>query len=490
MPSIDSSRAWVSNVPSEEFFLVELLRPGPFPKEENKYCLTGRRGPLFYSMTFLSSKGCHLRLQFANEPIHLADQRYILSQLLLSLKKTLIDAGKGCKLYLQLPQQFGSEALVLAEDLESFFTRTYGYLKAPFACAYWVAAKGIQEKLAELDPYGPFRRRGLSDFRSWVNEEADQLTSLEIGERLRHLAKNHDCSFEELGEKEIEKEKLVLLAAVGQASRRSPPRLYILKNRAAQQKDANPLLLVGKGITFDTGGINLKAFENLVGSMRNDMGGAALMSQLFFALLASGYSEPLALAIPACENLIDGKSMKPGAVYLTRSGLSVVVEHTDAEGRLILADALTYASELLTPKRTLVAATLTTASLRQFTQFDTGAHFFAEADQKDLAGRAARWGEDFVFCRERAAFHEANKSKMADLTNMGRMAATASMGGGSQVAAHFLKKFTKGLFNHLDIFSSTWNWGGIIPAAPTAPRALHLILFFLIYAVKAFDPFF
>ncbi len=80
--------------------------------------------------------------------------------------------------------------------------------------------------------------------------------------------------------------------------------------------------------------------------MKNDMGGAALMANLFMALVKSGYDKPLALAIPACENLIDGRSMKPGVVVTSHRGRRVVIEHTDAEGRLILADAISYANEL------------------------------------------------------------------------------------------------------------------------------------------------
>jgi leucyl aminopeptidase len=254
-----------------------------------------------------------------------------------------------------------------------------------------------------------------------------------------------------------------LLLAVGQASERSPSRLFLATHKVT--KGSKPLLLVGKGITFDTGGINLKPHESFVNCMKNDMGGAGLMAQLFMALVESGYPGPLALAIPACENLIDAKAMKPGAVIRSFAGKDVIIEHTDAEGRLILADALNYSQKLWEPSLTIIAATLTTASLRQFTNFFTPVHFANEPFQKALAAAGKSCGEEFTFWDAFLPFLAGNKSNAADLTNMGRMPSHSSMGGACNVAAHFLREFAVAPMIHVDIFACTWNWSGDYPGA-------------------------
>ena len=256
-----------------------------------------------------------------------------------------------------------------------------------------------------------------------------------------------------------------LLVAVGQASTRSPSRLHLATHNWSAGSEKKPLLLVGKGVTFDTGGINLKPHESFVNCMKNDMGGAGLMINLFAALLESGYDGPLAVAIPCCENLIAERSMKPGAIIRSYAGKDVIIEHTDAEGRLILADALHYAQKTLAPALTITAATLTTASLRQFTNFWTPVHFAGEAFQDGLREAARASGEEFVFWGEFLPFLQANKTGAADLTNMGRMPSHASMGGGSNVAAHFLREFAVSPLIHLDIFATTWNWSGDYPGA-------------------------
>jgi leucyl aminopeptidase len=218
-------------------------------------------------------------------------------------------------------------------------------------------------------------------------------------------------------------------------------------------------------VTFDTGGINLKPHEGFVNCMKNDMGGAGLMANLFMALVESGYPGPLAVAIPCCENLIGEKAVKPGAIIRSYAGKDVIIEHTDAEGRLILADALAYTQKKLDPALTVIAATLTTASLRQFTNFFTAVHFASPAFQAGLTASGKAWGEEFSFWGEFLPFLQGNKSNAADLTNMGRMPSHASMGGACNVAAHFLKEFATQPLVHVDIFASTWNWSGDYPGA-------------------------
>ena len=173
----------------------------------------------------------------------------------------------------------------------------------------------------------------------------------------------------------------------------------------------------------------------------------------------------IVLVIPCCENLVAQKSMKPGSIVKSYKGKEVVIEHTDAEGRLILADALAYGEELYKPRKTMVAATLTTAALRQYTNYFTPVHFADKAFKDSLQAHGDQLGEGFVFWQKFAPFKDANLSPAADLTNMGRLNAAASIGGGSSCAAHFLKEFVDGPLVHFDIFATTWNWSTDYPGA-------------------------
>jgi len=356
----------------------------------------------------------------------------------------------------------GSEAEQIAM-VEDFVT---GNSKIGFEGCAWQSVRVVSPSADALKKHDPFKKSRYSaniNYRKWINTNPDEMTSITIGNELKSFAKAHGCEFESLEEEDLRKNGLNLLLAVGQASELSPSRLHLVSHNV--KKGDKPVLLVGKGVTFDTGGINVKAFESFVNCMKNDMGGSALMSHLFMAMVESGYKGPLALAIPCCENLVAQKSMKPGAVVKSHSGKSVVVEHTDAEGRLILADALSYASEKWDPAQIIVAATLTTAALRQFTNFFTPVHFADQKFKESLSKSSHKWGEAFTFWDEFLPFALSNQTQQADLTNMGRMPGKSSIGGGSSVAAHFLKEFVVCPMIHIDIFATTWNWSGDYPGA-------------------------
>jgi leucyl aminopeptidase len=384
------------------------------------------------------------------------ERRWVLHQALKPLlkqfnnKKIVVFLEKGC----------GADGQAMAEDV---LTRSMSprYERSHLSYLKILSPDPLFQR--SIDPAGHSRLRGQLGYRSWLNENPDSLTSIEMGKRLDEFCRKHQCGFEVFDVDKLKQLGMNLLLAVGQASERSPSRMFIATHRL--KNGVKPLMLVGKGITFDTGGINLKPHESFVNCMKNDMGGAGLMGQLFMSLVESGYQEPLILVIPACENLIGEGAMKPGAIIRSYAGKDVIIEHTDAEGRLILADALNYAQKQFNPALTLMAATLTTASLRQFTNFFTPVHFANKRFSDALSASASKWGEEFVYWGEFLPFLQGNKSSAADLTNMGRMPSHASMGGGSNVAAHFLKEFAVSPLVHLDIFAAAWNWSGDYPGA-------------------------
>jgi len=317
----------------------------------------------------------------------------------------------------------------------------------------------IGARVARVRPY-------LDLFRRWVDEDPSTRTSHAIASDVRSLADAHEHVVAEILDEDALREKgLRLLLAVGSGSDASPSRLVMAHYRPPGSQGKAPLMLLGKGVTFDTGGINVKAYESFVSMMKNDMAGSALAFTLFKALVEAEHPGPISLVLPTCENAIGPRSMRPGAIVESYRGHKVRIDHTDAEGRLILADGLAYASDQLEPAQILCFATLTTAALVSYGPFATPVHFADAALERTLSAAGDACGEDLHFFPERIWHLEANRDKEADLRNTARLPGNAVRGAGSRNAAHFLRHFTDRPLCHFDIFASTWNWSGEAPGA-------------------------
>ena len=358
-----------------------------------------------------------------------------------------------------LPGKVTPLQIVMAEDI-FFYDCTPLYDAHTQESFRMIVPTGIQ--LPDSRDYA-IRFEGQHAYRQWINENPDTLTSQEIGDRLQQFALDHHLEFTKMRTSRLEEERLNLIVAVGRASETSPPRLFTLMHN--YRPGSKPLVLIGKGVTFDAGGINVKTADRLVDTMKNDMGGAALMSSLFMALVKTGYDGPLVLLVPACENVIGPDALRPGTVVKNRTGRSIVVENTDAEGRLLLADAISYAEEQFDPGLVMTAATLTTASLHQFSPYITPVYFAPQGFRENLRRHGVQWGEEFTFPRKFLPFQAANDTTAADLTNKGRLPKLALESSRSNIAAHFLQSFSRSPLIHLDIFCTTWNWAGDYPGA-------------------------
>jgi leucyl aminopeptidase len=405
------------------------------------------------SVRMLADARAVLRLSGAAASVDVAlpacsvtETRWIVDKLIRELSDVIdIDAAR----LRAAPSVADDTALTLALDLHH---RTRGRLDVEFERSAVVA------RLA--------RTGDLEDgFRAWVNEDSSARTSHAIARDVRDWASGRDdVEVDVLTEPELTELGLRLLLSVGQGSEVSPPRLVVAR-WFPRERSANPLMLLGKGITFDTGGINLKPYESFVSTMKNDMAGAALAFQLFRALVEADHPDPVVLVIPTCENAIGARSVKPGAIVESFRGIRVRIDHTDAEGRLILADALAWAADRFEPSQILCFATLTTAALISYGPYATPVHFPSPELQAKLAAASEALGEDLHFFPERVWHFEANRDKEADLRNTARLPADAARGAGSRNAAHFLKHFTDRPLCHFDIFASTWNWAGDAPGA-------------------------
>ncbi|HWX47641.1 MAG TPA: leucyl aminopeptidase family protein [Roseomonas sp.] len=198
--------------------------------------------------------------------------------------------------------------------------------------------------------------KGVALARRLTAAPANLLTPKAFARRLRRLER-HGIAVQVLGRRRLRAAGFGALLAVGQGSA-NPPRLVVLRWRG--RIAAPPLVLVGKGITFDTGGLSLKPAEGME-AMRTDMAGAAACAGAMLALALRSSPAPVAAVLPLAENAIGGSAYRPGDVITTLSGRTVEVVDTDAEGRLVLADALTYAVRAFRPEAVVDLATLTGA---------------------------------------------------------------------------------------------------------------------------------
>ncbi|MBO6640034.1 MAG: leucyl aminopeptidase family protein [Roseitalea sp.] len=282
--------------------------------------------------------------------------------------------------------------------------------------------------------------------RDLVNTPANDMGPDAIEAATRALAAGHKAVVKTITGEELIAKKLPMIHAVGRASA-TPPRLIDLR---WGKKSAPKLTLVGKGVSFDTGGLGIKP-STPMRNMKKDMGGAANVLGLAAMIMKLGLEVRLRVLVPAVENAISGNAFRPGDVYPTRKGLTVEIGHTDAEGRLVLADALALADEE-EPDLIIDMATLTGAArvalgpdiVPFYTDDDTLAGALAQAaeTQRDPLWRMPLW----------QPYARGLSSTVADCANV-----TADGFAGSVTAALFLRKFVSDRtpWLHLDLFAWT-----------------------------------
>ena len=309
---------------------------------------------------------------------------------------------------------------------------------------------------------------GIEYARELGNLPPNHATPTRLGEEARKLAKAHGFQCEVLGPKEIAKAGMGSFLAVAQGSEQ-PPRFIVLRYQGAAA-GAAPVVLVGKGITFDSGGISIKPSQDM-DEMKFDMGGAASVLGAFRALGDLRPALNVIGLIPSCENMPDGRSVKPGDIVTSMSGQTIEILNTDAEGRLILCDALTYA-ERFNPSAVIDIATLTGACVVALGAVRSGMFASDDALAQGLlaAGDAALdpcWRMPLD-----EEYAEGLKSNFADVANV------AGRAGGAVNAAKFLQRFAgKYPWAHLDIAGTAWKGGA---AKGSTGRPVGLLVQFML----------
>jgi len=309
---------------------------------------------------------------------------------------------------------------------------------------------------------------GVTLARELANMPANFCTPTYLGDTAKQLAKEYGLKVDVLDRKAIEKLGMGSFLAVAQGSHEEPR--FIVARYDGAAKSQAPVVLVGKGITFDTGGISIKPSAEM-DEMKYDMGGAASVLGTLRAIAQLKPRVNVVGLIPSCENMPSGHAVKPGDVVTSLSGQTIEILNTDAEGRLILCDALTYA-ERFKPQAVVDIATLTGACVVALGHHNSGL-FTADDELAERLLEASRASLDPAWRMPlEEEYDEALKSNFADMANVGPRA------GGAITAAMFLRRFTgKYRWAHLDIAGTAWKSGAAKGATGRpVPLLTHFVL--------------
>jgi leucyl aminopeptidase len=280
--------------------------------------------------------------------------------------------------------------------------------------------------------------------RDLINEPASYLTSEKLASEIESMGKQAGFKVEVFNKKKIESLKMGGLLAVNLGSI-DPPTFSVLEYKPAGAKNKKPIVLVGKGIVFDTGGLSLKPTPDSMDYMKCDMSGAAAVAGTFYAIAKARVPVHIIGLIPSTDNRPDGNAYAPGDVIRMYDGTTVEVLNTDAEGRMILADALSYAKKYK-PGLVIDLATLTGAASAAIGNYGIVCMGNAERDVMNMlitsGNKVYERLAEFPFWDE---YKDLLKSDVADLKNIGGKYA------GAITAGKFLEHFTDYPYIHLDI---------------------------------------
>ncbi len=319
-----------------------------------------------------------------------------------------------------------------------------------------LAISAAQKKAAEQGiEEGEIIAQAVNATRHWIDTPPSRLTPTILAEHAKEVAKKHDLKYKVFDEPEIIKMGMGGLAAVAAGSEQDAK--FIILEYEAERKNAPTIAFVGKGITFDSGGLSLKPPAGME-TMKEDMAGAAAVINAIGAAAALKVPVNIVALAPTTENLPSGTATKPGDIIYFYNGKTAEVRNTDAEGRLILADALSYAVKHYKPDFIIDLATLTGACDYAVGPFYSGL-LSQYDDMVERVMEAAERGGDRVW---RLPMHDdyaaAVSSEVADICNIGK----SNYKAGTITATFFLKQFVDDIpWVHLDIASNAFDVPGM-----------------------------
>ncbi|HTC63571.1 MAG TPA: leucyl aminopeptidase [Candidatus Saccharimonadales bacterium] len=347
-----------------------------------------------------------------------------------------------------------AQAIVEGMLLANFDSDKYKTDKKPGNEITAAALAGWEESARADADLGLARGRIIGESQNFArelgNEPSNKLTPRLLADRAAAMAREAGLSVEVFDENKIAELKMGALLSVAQGSA-EPPRMIIMTYIPATVKEGAPVLgLVGKAITFDTGGISIKPANDME-KMKYDMCGGAAMIGAMRAIAALKPQCKVIAVIPSSENMPGGRAQKPGDVQFSMAGKSIEVINTDAEGRLVLADGIAYAKQLGCT-HLIDAATLTGAVVVALSNVNVGVFGSDQSFTDQLLASAKVAGEKMWPLPIDDDYREMIKSGIADIQNVG-----SGKGGGAITAAMFLKEFTGDTpWIHLDIAGTAW----------------------------------
>ncbi|HKF47991.1 MAG TPA: leucyl aminopeptidase [Terracidiphilus sp.] len=350
-----------------------------------------------------------------------------------------------------LPPGPCSRAAVEGAFVGDFDPDTYRSDRKDVSVEAFTVAAAEKDRTAVEDAFreGVIIGKSQNFARSLVNEPGNKLTPTEFGRRAAAMAKEVGLPCEVHSTDKIKELKMGAFWSVAQGSE-EPPALIVMRYEPSGVKAGPVLGLVGKGITFDTGGISIKPSDNME-KMKYDMAGGAAMIGAMHAIARLKPNVRVIAIVCASENMPDGKAQKPGDVQTAMSGKTIEIINTDAEGRLVLADGLAYARQL-GATHLIDAATLTGAIGVALGMINAGAFANDEDTYAKFSAALATSGEKFWRMPLGEEYADMIKSDIGDIKN------TGGRYGGASTAAEFLHVFAEDTpWIHLDIAGLAWN---------------------------------
>ncbi len=403
-----------------------------------------------YVQKALEGDSAHAELNLYTHFVYLADQKDE-KDASLSLEAARSEGNKAFNFFkskkvqtLQIADA-GADAAWVNAFLEGFLLSAYSFDRY-----LGKKDKDAKEKALKLQYHGNADIQSLKKLaeavhftRDLVNEPYNHLGVKELVKEAKAMCAEYHIKFEVFNKKKIESLKMGGILGVNQASIHEPAFL-IMEYKPAKAKNKKPMVLVGKGVVYDTGGASLKPSGGME-TMKCDMAGAAAVIGTLRAVAAAGLPVHLIGITPLTDNCISASSMVPGDVITMYSGKTVEVLNTDAEGRLILADALHYAKKF-NPELVIDLATLTGAAVRAIGDIAIAAMEVNAGKYKtQLEDAGSRTFERLVWFPMWKEYGDMIKSDIADIKNLGGPEA------GQITAAKFLEHFTDYPWIHLDI---------------------------------------
>ena len=329
--------------------------------------------------------------------------------------------------------------------------------KKPSIAKTQVAVADVEAAFAAFAPLAALAD-AVAFTRDLVSEPPNVLYPAEFARRVKAL-ESLGLEIEILGEPEMMKLGMGSLLGVGQGSIRES-QLAVIKWNGAADKSAQPIAFVGKGVCFDTGGISLKPADGME-DMKWDMGGAGAVAGLMHVLAGRKAKVNAIGILGLVENMPDGNAQRPGDVVTSMSGQTIEIINTDAEGRLVLADAIWYCQDRFKPKFMVDLATLTGAIIVALGNDYAGCYANNDELGANLMAASEATGEPMWRMPLPPQYDKNIDSMIADMKN------TGGRPGGSITAAMFIQRFTNGVpWAHLDIASTAWKKPSTVPTIP------------------------